>query len=657
MEHVSPAEAEEVAVVSCDILGHSKTDEVEQVRRVTRINEIVSTNIWRNRPEQVVWLSGGDGGHVVFRGDGWQRNAIRLMEDLVSWAGAHEVELRITGHVGRVTSTWGADCRVQIVGPGINFAGWLLRQLTCEAVVVSDAFRRAIAPVQVEMGVSCHDERLFVDRNLEPQLLYLLSLGDFRSTWLEEERSDHVELRKSLRESKGWEVLYFAKRIWQVNSKDKQVAAALEKTAGTLRPVTSDRMSFLASMLYEELAEFVRIGQLIERRPGEVICRYGDPGESMFVILRGEVGVYNIEGKGFAGVASPKHVHRPGEVVGELASVLNRDRTADLVALTGVALLAFNYEEVKKTLPPSTTRAFDMFVTERVLEHVTQVASYLVGPNRTGPLSVAAGESHVRVGAEDAWHDALLALRGHCQLITVDSGPLDLEFDHVLRNVEDPRGLYVLVSGRVRRSGSEVFLDGAQCPVLWTDMPDLLPWAAASYVRNREPKILLIGAAGIEQLELPQRQRLRSALEDAVGHVPDEYEYQVYLCHSSKDKDIVRHIRHRLEENQVRCWFDEDELHGGHSARRGMEQGLRSSRYLLVCASANLASALWANQEIDAVLHLDVDGRADPKVLVLKLNEDSVETAIPLLLQGKKWFEYQSPGDFERLVGLLKPSS
>jgi hypothetical protein len=112
-----------------------------------------------------------------------------------------------------------------------------------------------------------------------------------------------------------------------------------------------------------------------------------------------------------------------------------------------------------------------------------------------------------------------------------------------------------------------------------------------------------------------------------------------------------------LEENQVRCWFDEDELHGGHSARRGMEQGLRSSRYLLVCASANLASALWANQEIDAVLHLDVDGRADPKVLVLKLNEDSVETAIPLLLQGKKWFEYRSPGDFERLVGLLRPSS
>ena len=656
MEYVSPDE--EVAIVSCDIRGHSKTDGREQVRRVTKINEIISTAIRRCRPEQVVWLSGGDGGHVVFRGDEWQPWAVRLVWDLVSWAWDDDVELRITGHVGRVTSTWGADSRVQIVGPGINFAGWLLRQLTHEAVIVSDAFRRAIAPVQIdELSVSFHDERLFIDRNLEPQLLYLLTINGFTSRWFESERDDHRELEKNLLEkSSGWDVLYFAKRIWQVNSKDKQVAAAVERTAGTLRSIPVDRTSFLASMLAQELAEFLRIGQLIERGPGEVICRYGEPGESMFVILRGEVGVYNIEGKGFAGQASPKHVHRQGEVVGELASVLNRDRTADLVALTDVALLAFTYEEVKKKLPASATRAFDMFVTERVLEHATQVASYLVGPNRTGPLSVASGN----IGAEDVWRDALRALRGHCQLITVDAGPLDLEFDHVLRGVEDRGGLYVLVSGRVvRQDGSaEVALDGAQCPVLWIDMPHLLPWPAASYVRVMEPiKVIRIGAAGIEQLDVSQRQQLRSALKDAVGHVPDEYEYQVYLCHSSHDKQVVRQIRDRLEANGIRCWFDEDELHGGRSARRGMEQGLRSSRYLLVCASANLQSALWANQEIDAVLHLDVESRDDPKVLVLRLNGDNVETAIPLLLQGKKWFEYQSPASFEELVGLLRPSS
>jgi hypothetical protein len=46
-----------------------------------------------------------------------------------------------------------------------------------------------------------------------------------------------------------------------------------------------------------------------------------------------------------------------------------------------------------------------------------------------------------------------------------------------------------------------------------------------------------------------------------------------------------------------------------------MEEGLLSSRYLLVCASSNLPSAPWANQEIDAVLQLDVENQTEPKVL------------------------------------------
>jgi class 3 adenylate cyclase len=189
MDQVLPSDAEEVAVVSCDIRGHSDTHGVEQVRRVAAINGIVAATMRRNRPDQVVWLSGGDGGHVVFRGDRWQESAIRLVWNLRSWARADHVKLRITGHVGRVTSIWGADGRVQLVGSGVNFAGWLLRQADSDVVVVSDAFRRCVATVCVNMAVSCHDERFIPDRNAEPQSLYLMSLAGFRSTWPEAEQT------------------------------------------------------------------------------------------------------------------------------------------------------------------------------------------------------------------------------------------------------------------------------------------------------------------------------------------------------------------------------------------------------------------------------------------------------------------------------------
>lgn len=658
-----PAGAETVAIVSCDILGHSTTDGTEQIRRVAAINDIVSAAIREIPPERVVWSSGGDGGHIVLRGShaDWQANAIRVAGELLTWARAERVKLRITGHVGHVTSIWGADGRIQVVGPGINFAGWLLRQLRHDAVVVSDAFRRAVAPAQPAIEVRFHDERLFFDRHLRPQLLYLMALGGVESTWLEDARDDHAELKRSLGDKdSSWDVVYFAKRIWQVTSHDREVTNALAKIVRTLTSAAGSQQSFLASMRLSELSEFVRIGQLIERKPGEIICRYGDPGDSMFVILRGEVGVYNIENQGFGGRATPQHLNRRGDVVGELASALNRNRTADLVAMTDVALLAFDYDEVKKNLPGTATTEFDRFVVERVLEHVTQAASYLAGPHRAGPLGTGTKDDQLHLGSEEAWREALLTLREYSQLITIARGPLDLHFDHVAPATGDRTGLYILVSGSVRSPGAaEPDLHGAQCPALFIDLPNLLTRKQVTYQRTGEPiKIFRIEAQGIDGLDLFQRQQLRVALEDAAGSVPDQWGYHAYLCHASPDKEIVRQLRDRLEARGIRCWFDEVDMLVGSSARERMERGLRSSRYVLVCASANLASATWANQEIDAVLHYDVEDPAKPKILVLKLNEDdSVEDSIPLLLQGKKWLEYRQPGHFDELVGVLKDPS
>lgn len=663
MEEASPAGFEEVAVVSCDIRGHTGANSTDQVRRVVAINDIVQSAIRRGRPGKVVWSSGGDGGHVVFRGDHWQANALTLIRQLVEWSRGEGVQLRITGHVGEVTSVVGADGRLQVVGTGINFAGWLLGQFNREAVVVSDAFRRAVAPAPAAKAVGFHHERLHFDRNSEPQLLFLVSLGEYESSW-PEEPDDYVSLQECVRRGSGWDVLYYAKRIWQVNAKDQQVVAALERAARMLKSENLDEESFLEGLRYDELTEMLKLGQLVERRPGEVICRYGEPGESLFVILRGQVGVYNIEGRGLDSTATAKHLHRAGEVVGELASALKRTRTADLIAVTDVALLSFNSEEVRGKLSDTVAgeaaaRQFELFIVKRVLEHTSQVASYLLGPNRSGPLSIEAAPTHPRVGGEEAWRGALRTLRPHCALITVDTVSDTLELEDMPEAPGGRHGLYVLVSGSLRSAGSaRTELHGSRCPVLWVDLPDLLSLPPDSYSRTKDSVMVLrIGAEGIDRLPRDQRVELRAALEGVVGHLPDSYEYDVYLCYSSADKDVVREIRDRLARHRIRCWFDDDELRAGDLVRHRMEQGLRSSKFLLVCASANLPDARWANFEINSVLYLDVQRQDEPKVLVLKLNErDTEEASIPLLLRGHKWHHYERPGDFERLVEFLRTS-
>jgi CRP-like cAMP-binding protein len=654
---------EQVAVVSCDLLGHSTTNGADQVRRVAAINDIVHRAIRRGRPGGIVWSSGGDGGHVVFRGDVWQAEAILLILELSSWAEEENAKLRITGHVGPVTDITGADGRIQVVGEGINFAGWLLRQLHSGTRVVSDSFRRAMAPPPEGVEPRFHDERLFFDRKSEPQLLYLMSLGTFESSWVDSRDSDHALLKQALanKEEKGWHVLYHAKRILQTNVKDAEVAAALRTIAPRLKAGDPEQQSLLGLMDDKELAEVLKLGQLVERRPGEAICRYNDPGGSMFVILHGDVGVYNLEGKGFGGVASPKHVHRAGEVVGELGPVLKRARTADLVALTDVGLLSFDSEEVLVRL--STTpegrkaaRQFEQFITGRLLEHTCQGASYLVGLNRTGPLTIGPDGTRPRDDKDDSiWKETLRELRPHSRSITVEQGPLTLEFDHLAERGDGGHGLYVLVSGRLRSTDApKVDLHGAQFPVLWVDLPGVLSQPLRSYIREQEPiMILRIDAEGIRALPIQQRKALRDSLEGVVGEVPEEYEYQVYLCHATPDKTLVRQIQRRFEKSGIKSWYDEVQLSEGGSVLSRMENGLRSSRYLLVCASENFMTAPWGMREYESVMNLEVKRRAG-KVLVLRLYEnESDDASIPLLVSGNKRWRYWIPEEFESLITML----
>jgi class 3 adenylate cyclase len=659
------AEFAEVAVVSCDILGHSAANGADQVRRVAAINGIVAETIHRHAPGRIAWSSGGDGGHVIFLDPDWQADAVELVARLWEWARTERIKLRVTGHAGEVATVPGADERIQAVGPAINFAGWLIRQANGHGVVVSDKFRRGLAAAAATPDLRFHDERLEVDRTSTPQLLYLMSFDRVDSKWPAPEQDDYASLKNSLKAGNGWEALYYAKRISQINAKDPGVSSDLAKVSRILKSSADENHSFLELLRPDELTEMLKLGHLVERTPGEVICRVHDPGESLFVILHGEVGVYNLEGKGFGGNAEPKHRHRAGEVVGELAPALKRTRTADLVAMTDVALLSFIGEEVREKLDSAGTPVgrnaadqWNTFLLNRVVQHTIQVAPYLLGPTRQGPLSLAAAHSSSRVSEQEAWEVTMGQLLPHTELITVDDGSLNLEIEQVTRKLttaDAKHGLFVLVSGSVRSSKPDAeVLSDAQCPLLWVDVPKLVVEPPSTYTRVAEPVMVLwVGATGIDQLSLEQRTELRRSLGDAVGEVPPEYEYDVYLCHSSEDKRLVLEIKDRLwREYSIRSWYDNAELGPGDSTRRKIEKGLRASRFFLICASVNLTSSEWANREIDAVLHLDVKRRhGEAKVLVLKLYEhESNDDAIPVVFRGTKRQHFQRLGDFERLA-------
>ncbi len=76
-----------------------------------------------------------------------------------------------------------------------------------------------------------------------------------------------------------------------------------------------------------------------------------------------------------------------------------------------------------------------------------------------------------------------------------------------------------------------------------------------------------------------------------------EFEFDVFLSHSSKDKTRVRVVAERLRMDGLKVWFDEWVIKAGDSIPAKVEEGLEQSRVMVLCMSANAFGSDWAQLE------------------------------------------------------------
>lgn len=77
----------------------------------------------------------------------------------------------------------------------------------------------------------------------------------------------------------------------------------------------------------------------------------------------------------------------------------------------------------------------------------------------------------------------------------------------------------------------------------------------------------------------------------------DNFSYDVFLSHSSKDKEVVRAVAERLKNDGLVVWFDEWSIKAGDNIPHKIEEGLEHSRMLVLCMSANAFGSDWATVE------------------------------------------------------------
>ncbi len=102
----------------------------------------------------------------------------------------------------------------------------------------------------------------------------------------------------------------------------------------------------------KELSSIASAGKEVQFEPGRVICKEGDPGVGMHVILEGEIKV-QVGGR-------TKRRFGPGAFFGEIALLDGGPRTATVIAETPVRTFSLTSWTFKGLLKSQPTLAFKM---------------------------------------------------------------------------------------------------------------------------------------------------------------------------------------------------------------------------------------------------------------------------------------------------------
>ena len=131
-----------------------------------------------------------------------------------------------------------------------------------------------------------------------------------------------------------------------------------------------------------------------------------------------------------------------------------------------------------------------------------------------------------------------------------------------------------------------------------------------------------------------------------------EFDFDVFLCHSSADKPVVTELAATLAKAGVTYWLDSERIEYGQQITRQIEDGLQCSRYLLPCFSAEQKKSGWVRAEYGAILNAEFRGDEKRRAIPVLLEETAV-TSLPPLLQDRKWVSYQNKVEFDNFIQFL----
>jgi hypothetical protein len=81
-----------------------------------------------------------------------------------------------------------------------------------------------------------------------------------------------------------------------------------------------------------------------------------------------------------------------------------------------------------------------------------------------------------------------------------------------------------------------------------------------------------------------------------------QFEYDVFLSYSSKDKPTVQELAERLKQDGLRVWLDNWVINPGDLIPLAIERGLERSRMLVLVMSKNAFTSEWMTLNLSGIV-------------------------------------------------------
>jgi len=139
----------------------------------------------------------------------------------------------------------------------------------------------------------------------------------------------------------------------------------------------------------DELQTLMDNARPVSLRAGEALMKQGEPGDSAFVVLKGEFAIHKQSGQSLIKI----NVRSPGDVLGEMALLSQAPRSATVTAVTDCETLCISKDAFEKLLSTSSTAA--LAVLHWVMTRLTQNEALLHQQERMAALgTLSAGLAH-----------------------------------------------------------------------------------------------------------------------------------------------------------------------------------------------------------------------------------------------------------------------